>query len=253
MGLSKRVAVITGGGGSIGRVIAATLARDGANVIIMDVLDDAINSAVRELEGMGHQAFGIRCDIVNKSEVEEAAKTIINRWKNVDILVNNAMVFYLGPAEEMNEEDWDRVIDVGLKGTFLCSQAFGRYMIKQRKGKIVNIGALSPSRAVPQFAAYGATKGGILALTKALAIEWAQFGITVNSVSPGIMDTPMRGREPEPPEIVAAKKKRVPLRRLAKQQDIANAVAFLVSPEAGYITGQDIQVDGGLSATHPLA
>jgi NAD(P)-dependent dehydrogenase (short-subunit alcohol dehydrogenase family) len=245
----NQVAVITGGAGGVGRAMALTFAQDGANVVILDVVDDAINNAVRELEDVGHQVLGIRCDIRNKREVEEAAEATINRFKKVDILVNNAFVFYKGPTEEMAEEDWDRLVDIGLKGTFLCSQAFGKYMIKQGKGKIVNIGALAPSRATPGFAAYGATKGGILALTKALAVEWAQFGITVNSVSPSMIDTPMRGGKTPAPEL----NKMIPLGHAAKQKDIADVVAFLVSSKAEYVTGQDIQVDGGLSAIYPPA
>lgn len=246
------IAVVTGGGGSLGRVIALTLAQDGANVVIMDVVDDAINKVVRELEDMGHQVVGIKCDTRNKEEVEEAAEATISRFKKVDVLVNNAGVIWRGPTEEMAEEDWDRLIDVNLKGTFVCSQVFGKYMIKQGKGKIVNIGALFPSIVIPQFAAYTATKGGILALTKALAVEWAQFGITVNSVSPGNLETHMGGRQILP-ETVAAIEKRTPLGRLAKHKDIADVVAFLVSSKAEYITAQDIQVDGGMSATHALA
>lgn len=247
----NEVAVVTGAGQGIGRAIALTLAREGANVVVMDIRNDIINSVVREIEGMGRQALGVKCDIRNKNEVELAAKATINKLGKVDILVNNAGIFNSAPTEELTEEDWDKVIDTDLKGALLCCQAFGKHMIQRRKGKIINIASVSGHRAIPQRVAYCSAKAGLMMLTKVLAVEWAKFGITVNSVSPGVTETAMVAAVRKQVPTFSQAESKIPLKHPNEPDDIANMVVLLASPKARYVTGQDIAVDGGVLAIHP--
>ncbi len=248
----NEVAIVTGAGRGIGRAIALNLAQGGANLVIIDVLDTERNSVVREVEDMGRQALGIKCDIRNKNEVEQAAQATIEKFQKVDLLVNCAGISNVTPTLELSEEDWDRVIDTNLKGALLCCQAFGRYMIQGGKGRIVNISSTSGHRGGPQRAAYCSSKAGIIGLTKALAVEWAQHGVTVNSVSPGWTKTPMQDRLMETQPGYKERESRIPTKRRGEPEEIAYAVAFLASAKALQITGQDIVVDGGVLAINPM-
>ncbi len=194
----------------------------------------------------------IKADVSNSAEVNQLVSRTLNSFKRIDILVNNAGIDKLVPALELTKAQWDSMIDINLKGQFLCSQAVGRQMIKQNGGKIINIASIAGHVAMPGQAAYGASKGDILQLTRVLAIEWAEYNINVNAVSPGATMTSMVEKiVKENPEILRNYLGRVPLRRIAKPEDIANAVLFLASAEADDITGQEIIVDGGISALHP--
>ena len=248
----NKVAVITGAARGIGRSIALTLAKEGADVVIIDVLVDEINTVVREAQLLGREALGVKCDIRTKKDVEQAAKAAIKKFQKVDILVNNAGVLNISPSEELAEDEWDRVVDTNLKGTLLCCQAFGRQMISRGKGRIVNMASVSGHVGTPQRAAYCASKAGIINLTRTLAVEWAKFGITVNSVSPGAVETYMTAQSRQGQADYTDLTSRIPLKHLANVEDVANAVAFLVSSKATHITGHDLVVDGGMFAINSM-
>lgn len=252
MNFSNEVAVVTGAGRGIGRAIALTFAQGGADLVIMDVLDEDIKAVVGEVESMGHGALGFKCDVRNKKQVEQAAKAAIDRFQKVDILVNNAGVHNVSPTEDLSEEDWSRVIDTNLKGTLICCQAFGKFMLAKGKGRIVNIASLSGHKGIPQRAAYCASKAGVMALTRVLAVEWAGRGVTVNSISPGLTRTAMVDHLMKTQPGYKERALRIPTRRLGEPEEIAHAVAFLASSESRQITGTDVVVDGGVLAIEPL-
>ncbi len=252
MKLEGKVAIVTGAGQGIGKTVALTFAQEGANVVVNDVDLELAKRVADEIKSMGSKAKAIKADVSNSAEVNQLVNQTLDTFKRIDILVNNAGIDKLVPALELTEVQWDGMINVNLKGQFLCSQAVGRQMVKQKQGKIINIASIAAHVAMPGQVAYGASKGGVLQLTKVLAIEWAEYNINVNAVSPGATMTSMVEKiVKENPEILGNYLGRVPLRRIAKPEDIANAVLFLASAEADDITGQEIVVDGGISALHP--
>ena len=252
MRLERQVAIVTGAGRGIGRAIALTLAREGAAVVVNDVNLESAEQVAGEIKSRGGWARPVKADVSNGEEVNKLVQETLDSFKKIDILVNNAGFGKLIPAMEITEAQWDSIIDVNLKGQFLCSQAVARHMIKQKRGKIVNIAALSGRVAMPGLAAYGASKGGVLQLTKVLAVEWGEYNINVNAVSPGITMTSLaESAFKEKPDLLKGYIERIPLRRAARTEDIADAVLFLSSSESDDITGQEITVDGGTSALHP--
>jgi len=252
MRLEDQVAIVTGAGQGIGRAIALTLAKEGAAVTVNDINLDSAKKVAKEIKSQGGQALPIKADVSNGEEVNTLVQKTLAGFKKIDILVNNAGIGKVIPAMELTEAQWDSIININLKGQFLCSQAVARHMIKQKRGKIVNIAALSGRVATPGMAAYGASKGGVLQLTRVLAIEWAKYNINVNAVSPGVTITAtVENILKQEPDFIKGYLERIPFRRAAKPEDIANAVLFLVSSEADDITGQEITVDGGTSALHP--
>ncbi len=252
MRLERQVAIVTGAGRGIGRAIALTLAREGAAVVVNDVNLESAEQVAGEIKSRGGRARPVKADVSNGEEVNKLVQETLDSFKKIDILVNNAGFGKLIPAMEITEAQWDSIIDVNLKGQFLCSQAVAKYMIAQKRGKIVNIAALSGRVAMPGLAAYGASKGGVLQLTKVLAVEWGEYNINVNAVSPGITMTSLaESAFKEKPDLLKGYIERIPLRRAARTEDIADAVLFLSSSESDDITGQEITVDGGTSALHP--
>lgn len=270
MRFEDKVAVVTGGGLGIGRAIALAFADEGADVVIYDWDLEAAEEIASKIKALGRQVLAIKCDVSNSRDVSEVTKNTLDEFKRIDILVNNAAVVKpaptckidkpvknvaiveTAPTEEASEALWDRVININLKGQFLCCQAIGRQMIKQGYGKIINIASTDAHVCTPGDVAYSASKGGVLQLTRSLAVEWAKYNINVNSVSPGTTLTPGSNRiMVEYPERLESRLKRVPLGRLNKPEDIANAVLFLASSDAANITGRDLMVDGGMTALHP--
>jgi NAD(P)-dependent dehydrogenase (short-subunit alcohol dehydrogenase family) len=244
-----KVATVTGAGSGIGEAIALAFAREGADVVIADIDLQSAEKVADKIKSMGRQAKATKVDVSNSQEVSQLVKETLDKFATIDILVNNAGIDKMAPAEELTEADWDSMINVNLKGAFLCSQAVGRQMIKQKRGKIVNILSTGAHIGGIGQAAYCASKGGVFQLTKVLALEWVKYGINVNSVSPGTTMTPLLERlSKEYPDRVNLLEKVIPLRRLNRPEDITGAVLFLASPEADNIVGQDILVDGGLCA-----
>ena len=251
MRLKKQVAIVTGAGQGIGRAVALTLAREGATVVVNDIDLEKAEKVAEEIKSQGGQALPVQADVSVGDEVNNLVEKTLDSYKRVDILVNNAGVAKMTRLLELTEAEWDRTMNINIKGQFLCSKAVIAHMIKQKRGKIVNIASLAAHIGAPGLAAYGASKGGVVQLTKALAVELGKYNIMVNAVSPGLTLTDLiKSAVKDRPDFIEGID-RIPLRRAAEPEDIANAVLFLASSESDYITGQVIIVDGGLMAIHP--
>lgn len=240
METKDKTAVVTGAGKGIGRGIAVALARAGYNVVVSDIVKEDGEKVAEELKASGVKALAIKCDVSNKSEVENLFSSAAREFGKVDILVNNAGIYPFVPFEKMNEADWDKVMSVNLKGVFLCSQEVLKTM--PEGGRIIDISSIASFVGFEGLVHYCASKGGVNGMIRALALELAAKKITVNAVAPGAIETPgaqMTGDLKE--QTIAA----IPLKRIGQPEDIANAVVFLASDKSSYITGQTIIVDGG--------
>jgi 3-oxoacyl-[acyl-carrier protein] reductase len=247
MKLGGQVAIVTGAASGIGRAIAFELAREGVDVAIGDIDLEGAQGVARELEALGRRSLALRADVGRSQEVNNMARTVLESLGRIDILVNNAG----GSARERSslfckssEEVWDEVLSKNLKGVMNCSRAVINHMMDRGSGNIVNIASVAGIHGTPRRAEYSAAKGAIIAFTKALAKEVASHGIRINSVSPGVIDTVMLRQIP-PQDREALLKEVPPVGRLGKPEDIAHMVAFLVSEDAAFITGQNYVVDGG--------
>ncbi len=236
-----RTAWITGAGSGIGEATAKKFAAAGAKIAITDLSPEGLERVAREIGG---EVFTAVADVTNRDQVQAAAKAIVEKFGRLDILIANAGVTKDGLALKMSEANWDLVVDVSLKGTFLCCQAAMRHMMGQKSGRIVTTASVA-SLGNPGQANYSAAKAGIIGLTKTLALELAPFGINVNCVAPGAVDTPMLQALKE--DVRKGMLKMIPLRRFAQAEEIAAAHLFFCSLEAAYVTGQVLFVDGGLS------
>lgn len=244
MRFTDRVAFVTGAGGGIGAATAKRFAGEGAKVVLNDVALENAVTILKEIEAVGGRGLLVEGSVTSRSEVQAMVDKIISTYGQIDILINNAGITRDALAKKMTEEQWDQVIDVNLKGTFLCAQAVFGPMSEKKYGKIVStasIGALGN----PGQANYAASKAGVMGLTYTLALEYSRYNINVNAVAPGATKTPMTANmTPEALEKIIST---IPLKRMARPEDIANMHAFLASEEASYITGQVIFVDGGIS------
>lgn len=242
--LNGRVAIVTGGGQGIGFGVASCLARAGARVVVADAVQARITRAVAELETLGGPAFGVHVDVTRTESVNELVQATLTHFGKLDILVNNAGVVVVKPIAQQTEADWDRVVDVNLKGVFLCCHRVVQEMIKQQSGAIVNIASIAAFHYTVPHVPYAASKAGVVALTRDLAYEVARYGVRVNAIAPGPIETPMMG-DALTQQQKEAYAKSIPLGRLGQPQDIGNAVAFLVSDAASFITGATLPVSGG--------
>ncbi len=244
MKLKDRVAIVTGGARGIGKAIALTFIREGAKVALVDVDTGILETAKNEIKKNRDEVIIIPCDITKSVEVKAMVNQVQKAFGRIDILVNNAGIIRRGTIDTVTEEDWDQVIDVNLKGTFNCSKAIVEIMKRQRYGKIVNISSIAGKMGdITSAPGYGPSKAGVDALTKTLARQLAPYGINVNAVSPHAIETEMSSQwsEERRREIIAS----IPLGRLGKPEDVAEAVLFLVSDEASFITGEILDVNGG--------
>ena len=241
----NKVALVTGSARGIGRAIAETLARRGASLVIADLRAElAAATALEIAASTGQRTLAVAVDVVNSDSVKAMVDKVLAGFGRLDILVNNAGVTRDNLIMRMEEADWDLVLDINLKGAFNCSKAVVRTMMKQRSGRIVNISSVSGLRGQAGQANYSASKAGLIGLTKALARELGSRQITVNAVAPGFIPTDLT--KDLPSELKDASLKMIPLGRWGSPQEIAAAVAFLASDEAGYITGHVLSVDGGM-------
>lgn len=244
MKLKDKVAIITGAARGIGFAIAETLAQNGALSVIIDLNKKDVDGAVQKIDDAGFKAIGYVCDVTDSENLGNVFKDIHSKFENIDILVNNAGITRDGLLMKMKETDWDAVINVNLKGTFNCTQKVSRFMLKQKSGVIINISSVVGIMGNPGQANYAASKGGIIALTKSAAKEFASRNIRVNAIAPGFIQTEMTDKLPK--EVVDKYLEAIPLSCIGTVKDIANLCVFLASKEAKYITGQTINVDGGL-------
>nr|HID57911.1 3-oxoacyl-[acyl-carrier-protein] reductase [Desulfobacterales bacterium] len=241
-----QVVVITGGSKGIGRAIGVKFARPDTQIYFnhYDSDDKAANETVGLIRDMGGNARASRVNVASLDEVQDFFKEVMEQFGRVDVLVNNAGITMDTLLVRMKETDWDRVIDVNLKGVFNCTQAAAKIMIRQRSGRIVNMASVVGVMGNVGQANYAASKAGLIGLTKAAAKELAPRGITVNAVAPGFIDTDMTAALPK--KVKEGMLAQIPLGRSGQPEDVASVVAFLASPEAGYITGQVIHVNGGM-------
>ncbi len=242
--LSGKVALVTGGAQGIGRAIALLLARNGADVAISDINLEKAQETANEIQSLGKRSVAMRVNVADFKEVEKMVETIVEQLGRIDILVNNAGITRDRLILRMTEEDWDAVLDVNLKGTFNCTKAAIRYMSKQKSGKIVSIASVTGEMGNPGQANYGASKAGVIGFTKTIAREFAARGINVNAIAPGFIQTAMTDAIPE--KAKEELKRMIPMERLGRPEDVAEAVLFLVSERSSYITGQVLNVNGGI-------
>ena len=255
--LIGQVSIVTGAGRGIGRSIADALAKAGARVSYRRRRCICCRGNCEGLVIRGHAALGLAVDVSKRPAVEQMVEAVLRRWGQIDILVNNAAVSDSTPALELTDEAWQRMIAVNLTGVFLCSQIVGRHMVSREYGRIVNISSIASQFGAPGSTAYAATKAGVLGLTRVMAVEWGSYGVTVNAVCPGNIDTEFlrdalawraasRGLSVD--QVIQKIVAKTPAGRLGMPADVAAMVLFLASPEAGFVTGQVINVCGGRSA-----
>jgi 3-oxoacyl-[acyl-carrier protein] reductase len=244
MDFKGQVALITGGARGIGKAIAESLAKKGVNIAIADISKDGADATAKELGTLGIKTLSARLDVSKSIEVVKTFNDIIKELGRLDILVNNAGIAKDSLILRMKEEDWDSVIDINLKGAFLCAKEALKIMVKQRFGRIINIASVVAFMGNFGQANYSASKAGIIGLTKTIAKEYASRGITVNAVAPGFISTAMTDALDE--NIKQDMLHSIPIRKFGSAYDVANAVVFLSSPDSGYITGQVLHVNGGM-------
>jgi 3-oxoacyl-[acyl-carrier protein] reductase len=242
--LADRVALVTGGAQGIGRAVALLLAQNGADIVVSDINLDKAEETAREVQALDRKALATKVDVATLGDVEKMVDTVLEQFGRVDILVNNAGITRDKLILRMTEEDWDAVLNINLKGTFNCTKAVVRHMSKQKYGKIVNIASVVGEMGNAAQANYAASKAGVIGFTKTIAREFAQRGINVNAIAPGYIETPMTDSLPD--KVKEELKRLIPLDRLGKPEDVAEAVLFLVSESANYITGHVLNVNGGI-------
>ena len=244
--LEGKIAVVTGASRGLGKAMAIGLAKAGADVVVTDVLDTT--ETVAEIKKLNRKSFGLKVDVSNKLDVEAMVKEIIEKFSKIDIFVNNAGILRTGNAEVLDKRDWDDVITVNLTGQFLCAQAVGRQMIKQKYGSIINIASIAGLGGYASSAPYSASKAGVILMTKTLAVEWGKHNIRVNAICPGVFATDMTDAYLKDKQFKDMIKNNVPLCRHAKPDELVGTVVYLASKASDYMTGHALVIDGGWTA-----
>ncbi|MDW0116214.1 glucose 1-dehydrogenase [Sporosarcina thermotolerans] len=244
-GLNGKVAIVTGSSRGIGKEVAISLAKAGADIALIARNEEDLNEVAREIEKHGRKALSVPMDLLNINEMEDKIKKIHTHFGKIDILVNNAGINIPKPALEVTEEDWDKVLDINLKSVFFLCKTVAKYMIPNNEGKIINMSSQMAFVGYYKRAAYSSSKGGLLQLTKSLAIEWSKYNINVNSIAPTFIETPMTKPMFEDKAFLEEVLNRIPLGRLGKIEDLFGAVIYLSSSSSDMVTGHTVMVDGG--------
>jgi 2-dehydro-3-deoxy-D-gluconate 5-dehydrogenase len=245
-----KVALVTGAGSGLGRSMALALAETGADVIVTELpsrMDNA-KAVAKSIVSLKRRALAVRLDVTSLKSIQRMVEKSLQQFSRIDILVNNAGINVPKNALDVTEDDWDRVLDVNLKGVFFCAQAVGREMVKRKSGKIINIASQNGVVGYHQRAAYCSSKAGVVNLTRVLAIEWAPYRVNVNAVAPTFVLTPLTEKMFANPVFSREIHRRIPLGRLGKPEDVSGAVVFLASPASDLVTGHTLLVDGGWTA-----
>ena len=245
MQLAGRVAIVTGGGAGIGRAIAERFAQEGANVVIIDLNSSAADAVAQDITTHGGSARALGADVADSKSVRSATQAIFAEHARIDILVNNAGIRYIKPLLEHSEDEWRRTLDVNLTAPFLCTQAVIPFMVRGGKGKIVNVSSVAGFFGRPNRAAYCASKGGLIAFTKAAAVDMKGMNVYVNALAPALIETPFNAGFSEDAELAPTWGKEVIVGRWGKPSEVAEAALFLASDASDFITGTVITVDGG--------
>ncbi|MFC1839389.1 SDR family NAD(P)-dependent oxidoreductase [Thermodesulfobacteriota bacterium] len=246
MKLTDKIALVTGAGSGIGKATARILAENGADIAVNDIDLASAEATADEIRQLGRKVISVQADVADAEAVDSMVDEILNEMGGIHILVNNAGIpVHGGFVENQTAENWDRVIGIILRGTYLCSRRAGKWMIDNQYGRIVNIASIAGIRCAPDSAGYGAGKAGVINLTKTLAVEWGRYNINVNCIAPGLIDTPLTQRTFARSPAINSIIERIPKGRMGTAEEIARAVLFLVSEDAEYITGVTLRVDGG--------
>jgi NAD(P)-dependent dehydrogenase (short-subunit alcohol dehydrogenase family) len=245
--LNGKKALVTGAGSGIGRAYAHALAEAGADVAVVDIDIESARRVADDIKIIGSNSLAIKTDISNAEDVEKMVNTVANKWKRLDIAVNNAGISIRGNSENLTIGDWDKVININLRGSFLCAQNEARIMIPQRYGKIIFTTSISAIIVnLPQFhIAYGASKAGVEHLVKGLAVEWIKYGIFVNSICPGAVYTPFIQESEDLKDLIKVWEKLYPIKRLCKIEELKGACVFLASDASSFMVGHSMVIDGG--------
>jgi NAD(P)-dependent dehydrogenase (short-subunit alcohol dehydrogenase family) len=246
--LKDKVAVVLGGASGIGKAVALGYARAGADVIVSSRRQDAVEEAAAEVRALGSRTLVKPSDVTDRPSLEALCEAVVAEFGRVDILAVTSGILIKAPSAEFSEEDWLRVIDTNLNGTFRANQVFGRQMIRQQHGVILNTGSMTSFVSFPEVAAYNASKSGVRMLTETLAVEWAKHHIRVNALAPGVFRTPLNTRVLDIPERLDAILRRTPMGRIGNLEELVGAAVFLVADAASFITGVTLPVDGGFLA-----
>ncbi len=246
--LAGQAAIVTGGGRGLGRAIALALARAGADVAVAGRSTAELANVADEIRSLGRHSVAVTADVTVPGDPERVVESALGELGRLDVLVNNSGVTLVAPALETSDGDFDRVFRTNVWGTFACCRAAGRHFVATNQGKIINIASHLGVVGRAQFAAYSASKAAVLGMTRSLALEWARYGVQVNAVAPGLVETDMNAELRADPEATARVIARVPARRMATPEEIASLVVYLASNATDYLTGQTIVVDGGETA-----
>jgi len=247
-GLTGKVAVVAGGAGGIGRALALGMAECGADVMIADLQLEHFEEMADKIRALGRQALAVTMDVTQEQSVADMVKRTLEVFSHIDILVNAAGITARKPADSLPVDEWQKVMDVNIRGTFLTCQAVGRVMIKQASGKIINISSVRGRYGVPSGgAAYCASKGAVDTLTRTLACEWAKYNVLVNAIAPTIVETDFTRSTLANPESAQGIKARIPVGRWGQPEDLIGPVVFLASKASDFVTGQIVYIDGGVT------
>ena len=248
--LSGKTALVTGASSGLGVEFAKALAKQGANIAILARRVEKLEEAKKLIEGLGARCFAIKCDVLVQDDIKAAVAKIKEHYGRIDILVNNAGAARSNPAELQSDDDWNAVIDTNLNSVYFVARETGKIMIEQRYGKVINLGSIhsNVAMATSHLNAYCASKGGVLMLTKALAVEWAKYNITVNAIAPAYFPSEMTGAVMSNPEFEKIVKTYCPMGRTGRSGELDGAVVYFASDASSYVTGQILSIDGGWTA-----